>query len=215
MSQCVSCANQPSDNDSLGGAGHEGAVTPMVAGIIVGTVIMFVLVVCALFYCVRLENDRLVAKKKLDVREPSDAGAAAASVSDVDHSAGTGVLPSSDHERGATEGSDSCEATGLVREGPEEDSDRRSVKSRPSSVTMVSTLLGGDDAGCTLVASGPGTADSGGSNGKKRLFSWSRRSSKCLFFFYYNATAQRYDLLTSFDTATPANNVPVTTIEMV
>lgn len=62
MSQCVSCANQPSDTDSLGGAAHEGAVTPMVVGIIVGTVAVFLLVVCALFYCVRLENSRYMAK---------------------------------------------------------------------------------------------------------------------------------------------------------
>lgn len=58
MSQCVSCNNQPNDNDSLGGGPHEGAVTPMVVGIIVGTVVVFVLVLCALFYCAKLENDK-------------------------------------------------------------------------------------------------------------------------------------------------------------
>ncbi|KAK7702229.1 hypothetical protein SLS64_009807 [Diaporthe eres] len=58
MSQCVSCNNQPNDNDSLGGGAHEGAVTPMVVGIIGGTVVVFVLVLCALFYCAKLENDK-------------------------------------------------------------------------------------------------------------------------------------------------------------
>lgn len=63
MSQgCISCTNQPSDNGSLGGAGHEGTVTPMVIGIIIGTVFVFILVVCALFYCVKLENNKYMAK---------------------------------------------------------------------------------------------------------------------------------------------------------
>lgn len=64
MSQgCISCTNQPSDNGSLGGAaGHEGTVTPMVIGIIIGTVVIFILVVCALFYCVKLENNKYMAK---------------------------------------------------------------------------------------------------------------------------------------------------------
>ncbi|KAJ4402438.1 hypothetical protein N0V82_010781 [Gnomoniopsis sp. IMI 355080] len=63
MSQgCISCTNQPSDNGSLGGAGHEGTVTPMVIGIIIGTVAIFILVVCALFYCVKLENNKYMAK---------------------------------------------------------------------------------------------------------------------------------------------------------
>lgn len=63
MSQgCISCTNQPSDNGSLGGAGHEGTATPMVIGIIIGTVLVFILVVCALFYCVKLENNKYMAK---------------------------------------------------------------------------------------------------------------------------------------------------------
>ncbi|KAF3768562.1 hypothetical protein M406DRAFT_71553 [Cryphonectria parasitica EP155] len=62
MSQCIDCANRPSDNDSLGGAEHEGTVTPTVIGIIVGTVAIFILVVSALFYCVKLERDKYMAK---------------------------------------------------------------------------------------------------------------------------------------------------------
>lgn len=62
MSGCIGCANQPGDNGSLGGAGHEGTVTPMVIGIIIGTVAIFILVVCALFYCVKLENNKYMAK---------------------------------------------------------------------------------------------------------------------------------------------------------
>lgn len=66
MSQCVSCNNQPNDNDSLGGGAHEGAVTPMVVGIIAGTVAVFVLVLCALFYCAKLENDKTRRGLKAD-----------------------------------------------------------------------------------------------------------------------------------------------------
>lgn len=70
MSQCVSCNNQPNDNDSLGGGTHEGAVTPMVVGIIAGTVAVFVLVLCALFYCAKLENDK--ARRSLKAAEVDD-----------------------------------------------------------------------------------------------------------------------------------------------
>ncbi|KAG8160669.1 hypothetical protein KVR01_008933 [Diaporthe batatas] len=70
MSQCVSCNNQPNDNDSLGGGTHEGAVTPMVVGIIAGTVAVFVLVLCALFYCAKLENDK--ARRSLKAAEADD-----------------------------------------------------------------------------------------------------------------------------------------------
>lgn len=34
----------------------------MVIGIIIGTVVIFILVVCALFYCVKLENNKYMAK---------------------------------------------------------------------------------------------------------------------------------------------------------
>lgn len=104
MSQCVSCANQPSDTDSLGGAAHEGVVTPMVVGIIVGTVAVFLLVVCALFYCVRLENSRHMAKLG-----PNGAGAAGCC---------------SDEETGVDVGSSSGGDGGA--------GDRVSVKPRPS-----------------------------------------------------------------------------------
>lgn len=67
--QCVSCNNQPNDNDSLGGAASEGTVTPVVIGIIVGTVGVFVLVLCALFYCVKLENERSMRVKDDDDEE--------------------------------------------------------------------------------------------------------------------------------------------------
>ncbi|ROW10558.1 hypothetical protein VMCG_01936 [Cytospora schulzeri] len=64
--QCVSCNNQPNENDSLGGAASEGTVTPVVIGIIVGTVLIFILVLCALFYCVKLENERSLRVKDDD-----------------------------------------------------------------------------------------------------------------------------------------------------
>ncbi|KUI73158.1 hypothetical protein VM1G_08690 [Cytospora mali] len=61
--QCVSCNNQPNNNDSLGGAASEGTVTPVVIGIIVGTIAIFIVVLFALFYCVKLENERTMRVK--------------------------------------------------------------------------------------------------------------------------------------------------------
>ncbi|KAK7743920.1 hypothetical protein SLS53_003942, partial [Cytospora paraplurivora] len=64
------CNNQPNDNGSLGGGPtSEGAVTPVVIGIIVGTVAIFILVLCALFYCVKLENERSMRVKDDDEHE--------------------------------------------------------------------------------------------------------------------------------------------------
>lgn len=73
--QCVSCNNQPNENGSLGGAASEGNVTPVVVGIIVGTVAVFVLVLCALFYCVKLENERSLRVKDGDEGPPTPPGA--------------------------------------------------------------------------------------------------------------------------------------------
>lgn len=127
MSQCVSCANQPNDNDSLGGAAHEGTVTPMVIGIIVGTVAVFILVVCTLFYCVKLENTKYMTTK-----------------------IGDG--------------------------GGEQRRDRElSVKSRPSSVTVVPSSGdggGGYDADGETPRSGAVPVVNGG---KRRLFGWVRK----------------------------------------
>ncbi|KUI60168.1 hypothetical protein VP1G_07384 [Cytospora mali] len=64
--QCVSCNNQPNDNDSLGGATSESTVTPVVVGIIVGTIAIFILVLFALFYCVKLENERTMRVKNAE-----------------------------------------------------------------------------------------------------------------------------------------------------
>lgn len=75
MSQCIDCANRPSDNDSLGGAAHEGTATPLVIGIIAGTVLVFILVVCALFYCVKLENNKHTAKAGGDSPSSGEGGA--------------------------------------------------------------------------------------------------------------------------------------------
>lgn len=70
MSQCVSCNDQPNNNDSLGGgASGEGAVTPVVIGIIVGTIAVFILVLFALFYCVKIENERSMRVKDEDEGE--------------------------------------------------------------------------------------------------------------------------------------------------
>lgn len=148
MSGCIGCANQPGDNGSLGGAGHEGTVTPMVIGIIIGTVAIFILVVCALFYCVKLENNKYMAK--IGDSSPTTSGDG---------------------------GGDSSE----------------SVKSRPSSVTIVPASVGviggatvgvrevGASVGCADGAGGDGPGGAGGGRGpagegKRRLFGWGRKS---------------------------------------
>lgn len=166
MSQCVSCANQPSDNDSLGGAAHEGAVTPMVVGIIVGTVAVFILVVCALFYCVKLENNKYMAKlgpEGPDAAAATAAAAASASSSDDEPPGGGGHL---------------------VREAAGDgDGDRLSAKSRPSSVTIVPSSSEGG-GGCAAVGLAPragvmvGAGAGGGNGGKRRLFAWGKKSGE-------------------------------------
>lgn len=164
MSQCVSCANQPSDNDSLGGAAHEGTVTPMVIGIIIGTVVVFILVVCALFYCVKLENNKYIAKLGPDGGGTSDEDPASPpgpAMTATAASAGGGP-----HRRG-----DEYDGSG-----------EQSVKSRPSSVTVVPSreagVCGPPPAGVSI-----GGAAGSGNGGMKKLFGWKRKSGgKCLFF---------------------------------
>lgn len=147
MSQgCISCTNQPGDNGSLGGAGHEGAVTPMVIGIIIGTVAIFILVVCALFYCVKLENNKYMAK--------------------IGDSGGGGE--------------------------PDGGDDGNSVKSRPSSVTVVPAsvrVVGGamvgvkelprsEAMGASVAAAGDGGGGGGRAEMKRKLFAWGRKSGE-------------------------------------
>lgn len=93
MSQCVSCNNQPNDNDSLGGGTHEGAVTPMVVGIIAGTVVVFVLVLCALFYCAKLENDKARRSLKAADAEVDDNIPAAVETAGAGGGGGGGFCP--------------------------------------------------------------------------------------------------------------------------
>lgn len=170
MSQCVSCANQPSGNDSLGGAAHEGAVTPMVVGIIVGTVAVFILVVCALFYCVKLENNKHMAKLGPDGGFGGGGGASASSSSD---DGGGGVDNSSSHTAGR-------------RRGGGQEADSGSVKSRPSSATIVPSSSERSGGGCAAAAvasrtsvTAVGTAAVGGGNGgKRRLFAWGQKSGE-------------------------------------
>lgn len=158
MSQCVSCANQPSDNDSLGGAAHEGTVTPMVIGIIIGTIAVFVLVVCALFYCVKLENNRYMAKLGPD-------GASCGGSPDED--------PSSRPAKSTTAAATSTSA------GPRGDEcglEEQSVESRPSSVTIVPSR---ETGGCAPAMMGVSMGIvEGGTGGKKRLFGWKRKSGE-------------------------------------
>ncbi|KAL1862730.1 hypothetical protein Daus18300_008374 [Diaporthe australafricana] len=172
MSQCVSCNNQPNDNDSLGGAAHEGTVTPMVIGIIVGTVAVFVLVLCALFYCAKLENDKT---RRLKVVDPADVGPDVPLPSvegggAVPDDRGGDVYSSRDHgDFGAKSGS---------------------IDRRPSSITMVARE--GEDARAGAGWRVPAGAVVGR---KKGLFGWGGK--KCS------------------GRATPADNPPVTAIEMV
>ncbi|KAK2601219.1 hypothetical protein N8I77_010684 [Diaporthe amygdali] len=166
MSQCVSCNNQPNDNDSLGGAAHEGAVTPMVVGIIVGTVAVFVLVLCALFYCAKLENEKTRRVK-------AEEGLAAPPDGVAMHDGGGGghIYGHYDAGCGAKSGS---------------------VGRRPSSATVVGRE--GEDA---HAGAGPGVRVPEGAlvGRKKGLFGWGGKKPS--------------------GRATPADNPPVTAIEMV
>lgn len=214
MSQCVSCNNQPNDNDSLGGGAHEGAVTPMVVGIIAGTVVVFVLVLCALFYCAKLENDKTRRGLKAEEDDgPAEAGSALPTPQRLHPS------PSMDDEGvEMLDGDGDCDEYGRDnRHLPREpDVKSRPVERRPSSVTVVAGEVDGTRGG----ASTPTTRPAGvGSVKKKGLFGWGGRKKsngrgECIF---------STDSLLSDETmliylpsiATPADNPPVTAIEMV
>lgn len=214
MSQCVSCNNQPNDNDSLGGGAHEGAVTPMVVGIIAGTVVVFVLVLCALFYCAKLENDKTRRGLKAEDDDgPVEAGSAPPTPQRLQPS------PTMDDEAvEMLDGDGNCDEYGRDnRHRPREpDVKSRPVERRPSSVTVVAGEV--DDA--RGGASTPTTRPAGVGGVKKRgLFGWGggKRSNgrgECISstdFLLSDETILIY--LSSI--ATPADNPPVTAIEMV
>ncbi|KAG6355529.1 hypothetical protein INS49_003491 [Diaporthe citri] len=195
MSQCVSCNNQPNDNDSLGGGAHEGAVTPMVVGIIAGTVVVFVLVLCALFYCAKLENDK--TRRGLKAEEEDDGAVEEGGSHPTSQQLQPSPSPTIDDEGVEIldgDGDDDDEFGRHHRPRPREpDVKSRPVERRPSSVTVV--------AGEVEDACGGGSADTtrpagGGGVKKKGLFSWGGGKK-------------------SSGRATPADNPPVTAIEMV
>lgn len=155
----MSCSNQPNTNDSLGGAAQEGTVTPMVVGIIVGTVIVFIIVVCALFYCVKLENHRYMAKvegegeSELPAAPPGGGGA------------GGGAQQHFEEQQ--VEGRHSQDMRDVSRE--------MSVKSRPSSsVTQVVVVAPQPAAGGQ---EGVREVEQVAGSGKKKLmFGWGKRA---------------------------------------
>lgn len=157
MSGCIGCANQPSDNGSLGGAGHEGTVTPMVIGIIIGTVAIFILVVCALFYCVKLENNKYMAK--------------------IGDSATTSGPPGG---RGGDDSGESGESSESVKSRPSSvtivvpASSVRVVGGGGATVGVREVRKVGASVGC----GGGGPGGSGRGEGKRRLFGWGRKSGE-------------------------------------
>lgn len=173
MSQCVSCNNQPNDNDSLGGGAHEGAVTPMVVGIIAGTVVVFVLVLCALFYCAKLENDKTRRGLKAD---EDDGGLA--------EEGGSGANRTTPQQRRPSP-SPTIDDEGVEMLDGDGDGDQfgrhhrhrhrepdvkdRPVERRPSSVTVVAGEVEDACGGASATASRPAGKDGGR---KKGLFSW-------------------------------------------
>lgn len=174
MSQCVSCNNQPNDNDSLGGGAHEGTVTPMVVGIIAGTVVVFVLVLCALFYCAKLEND----KTRRGLKAEDDDGGTAEEDSGGARPAPQQIQPSSPSPTIDDEGVEMM----LDGDGDGDEFGRHhrhrhrepDVKScpaerRPSSVTMVAGEVEDTCGGGSATTNRP--AGVGGVK-KKGLFGW-------------------------------------------
>lgn len=214
MSQCVSCNNQPNDNDSLGGGAHEGAVTPMVVGIIAGTVVVFVLVLCALFYCAKLENDKTRRGLKADDDDgPVEAGSTPPTPQRLPPShtmddEGVEMLDGDgDHDEYGRDN----------HQRPREpDVKSRPVERRPSSVTVVAGEV--DDA--RGGASTPTTRPAGvGGVKKKGLFGWGggKKSSgrgECISSID-SLPSDETMLIYLSSIATPADNPPVTAIEMV
>lgn len=200
MSQCVSCSNQPNTNDSLGGAAHEGTVTPMVIGIIVGTVIVFLIVVCALFYCVKLENHKHMAKVEEDGESepPSSSGG---------NGGGGGGGGGGDQHVGEQQQQPE-EIPGLLH--MREIGRDMSVKSRPSSlITQVVVVPQSPEVGQE--------AESGaGGPGKKRsMFGWGKKRSSGSKWCSPSLWTNLGHILTFFPALVPlADNTPVTAIEM-
>lgn len=167
MSQCVSCANQPNDNDSLGGGAHEGAVTPMVVGIIAGTVAVFVLVLCALFYCAKLENDKTRRGLKADEDDgAADEGGAPPTSQQLSRS------PTIDDEGVEIldgDGGDDEFGRHQRRRPREADIKSRAAERRPSSITVVAGEVDDSCGGASATTNRP--AGMGGVR-KKGLFGW-------------------------------------------
>jgi hypothetical protein len=196
MSQCVSCNNQPNDNDSLGGGEHEGAVTPMVVGIIAGTVAVFVLVLVALFYCAKLENDKARRSLKAEVDDnlaaETDGGGDVRPLQQQGPTAPPPPPPLDDDEgvEMLDGDDDGCGRRHRRRRSEEEPrlAKSRPVERRPSSVTVVAGEL--EDSRC---GAGGGNNSSwipaGVVGGKKKgLFGWGggKKSSgrgECYFLF--------------------------------
>lgn len=128
----------------------------MVVGIIVGTVIVFVIVVCALFYCVKLENHRYMAK----VEEEGESALPAP--------------PPGDGEGGAQQHFEEQQVEGRCPEDMRDVSRKMSVKSRPSSsVTQVVVVAPQSAAGQEGVREVEHVADGGK---KKLMFGWGKRA---------------------------------------
>lgn len=170
MSQCVSCNNQPNDNDSLGGGAHEGAVTPMVVGIIAGTVVVFVLVLCALFYCAKLENDK--TRRGLKAEEDDGPVEEGGSAHPTPQQLRPSPSPTIDDEGvEILDGDDNGDEFGRHhRPRPREpDVKSRPVERRPSSVTVVA---GEVEDPCGGVSATTGRPAGVGGVRKKGLFGW-------------------------------------------
>lgn len=168
MSQCVSCNNQPNDNDSLGGGPHEGNVTPMVVGIIAGTVVVFVLVLCALFYCAKLENDKTRRGLKAEEDDgPADEGGSPPTPQQLPPSTtiddeGVEILDGNGN-------GDGCDRTHHRHLPREPDVKSRPAERRPSSVTVVDGEVEGARGGSSATKSRPAGVDG---VRKKGLFGW-------------------------------------------
>lgn len=141
-------------------------MTPMVVGIIIGTVAVFLLVVCALFYCVKLENHKYRAK----IGELGSGGGGGGGGDDgesVDKS-----RPSS-----GTVVSASVRAVGGGENDEDEDETvvgRREVL--PGRRRRSFGAVGASVGGVAGVGGGAGRGD-----GKRRLFGWGRKNGKSIF----------------------------------
>lgn len=130
----------------------------MVIGIIIGTVFVFILVVCALFYCVKLENNKYMAKIG-------------------DYGGGGGEREPEDSSGGDDVESVKSQPSSSVTVVPV--SMRVVVQGGGETIPVREEMLPGREAAMGGASVGAGVGGRG--EGKRRLFGWGKKNGKSFF----------------------------------